>query len=300
MKAVLLQTYGDVDQFQVQDVPTPGAGPGEVLVKLKASAVNAIDPALRQGFMAKFVPLELPAILGIDGAGTVAAVGQDVTGFAVGDRVIIRVMPKGHGTHADYAVAPVSGVAKLPDAVSFEAGVALPHVGLTGRRAVDMLGVGPGDRVLVSGALGGVGRAAVQYLKELGATPVAGVKSEQLAEARQLVGEVIDLSESPVSPGFDFAVSAAQPAAGQVVQHVRDGGRIASPVQTPQGVNADNRVTIEMVMAQNDPAKLQALADAAGRGELAIPVAQTFPLEQLGEAHRAFAAGAHGKVVLRH
>ena len=298
MKAVRLQSFGDVDQFRLEDAPDPVAESGEVLVRVAVSALNPVDLYVRQGMVGK---MELPAILGIDGAGTVEAVGPGVTGFAPGDRVIVHAPLKGHGTHAELVVAPVAGVAKLPDGVNFEAGATLPLPGLTGRQLVDALGgVKAGDRVLVSGALGAVGRVAVQYLKELGARPVAGVRGERLDEGKALAGDAVDIDQAPSSPSFDYAISAAGPVAGNVIRHVRDGGTMSSAVQVPEGANEGARIKIVGIFAHDDAAMLQQVADAAGRGNLTIPVAQTFPLEQLGEAHEALAAGARGKILLRH
>jgi len=97
MKAALLKAYGDVDQFEVGDIPTPKPGPCEVLIKIEASAVNPFDLILRQGYMAQFIPLQLPAVLGGDAAGTIAELGEGVTGFRVGDRVVADFAANGKG-----------------------------------------------------------------------------------------------------------------------------------------------------------------------------------------------------------
>lgn len=298
MKAVRLQSYGDVDQLKLEEVPVPTPGAGEVLVKLEASAVNHFDLFVRQGYMAQMIPLQLPAILGGDGAGTVAAVGPDVTSVAVGDRVIANFPVNGKGAHAEYGIASVNGVAKLPANLNYETGVTLPLVGLTGRQAVDVLGVKAGDRVLVAGALSAVGRSAVQYLKQLGAKPVAGVLPDELAEGEKLAGEALDITLAPARPDFDFAVAAVQPAAANAVKHVRDGGKVGSSVQAPEGANPN--VTFQTIYQQQDGKQLQQIADAAGRGELTIPVAKTFALADLAEAHKALAAGPRGKIVVKH
>src|SRR3954451_23151509 len=86
MKAARLQAYGDVDQFKLEDVPDPVPGPGEVLIKVAASALNPVDLYVRQGFLSQYFPMALPAVIGIDAAGTIAALGPDVAGFTVGDR----------------------------------------------------------------------------------------------------------------------------------------------------------------------------------------------------------------------
>lgn len=164
---------------------------------------------------------------------------------------------------------------------------------------MDALGVKAGDRVLVSGALGAVGRAAVQYLREIGAVPVAGVRGERLSEGETLTGgSAVDMDTAPNSADFDYAISAAGPAAANAIRHVRDGGTLASVVQVPDGANPGDRIKIVNVLAHQDAATLQRVADAAGRGDLTLPVAATFKLAALGEAHQALAAGARGKIVV--
>lgn len=194
--------------------------------------------------MAEHIPLPLPAVLGGDAAGTIAELGEGVTSLAVGDRVVADFPANGKGAHAEYGVVAATSVAKLPDALSFEQGAALVKAGLTGRQTVDVLGAKAGDRVLVSGALGAVGRVAIQYLNQLGARPVAGVKFARMDEGHELAGEAVDITTAPVSPTFDFAISAAAPVAGNAIANVRDGGQVASIVPVPEGANAGNRVTI--------------------------------------------------------
>jgi NADPH:quinone reductase-like Zn-dependent oxidoreductase len=154
--------------------------------------------------------------------------------------------------------------------------------------------------VLVSGALGSVGRAAIQYLQQLGAKPVAGVRVERLEEAHRLAGDAINISVSPPGATFDYAISAAAPVAANLIRHVRDHGTIASIVPVPEGLNAGNRVTIHELYHRTDAATLEAVLDAASRGVLVIPIAKTLKLDELGAAQTAVAAGALGKVVLIH
>ncbi|MGR9188972.1 NADP-dependent oxidoreductase [Rhizobium leguminosarum] len=300
MKAALLKSYGDVDQFEIGDIPTPKPGPGEILIKIEASAVNPFDLILRQGFMAKFIPLPLPAVLGGDAAGTISALGDGVTGFAVGDRVVADFAANGKGAHAEYGVLPATSVAKLPVGLSFEAGASLVKAGLTGRQAVEALDVKAGDRVLVSGGLGTVGRSAIQYLKQIGAQPVAGVRPERLSEGQALAGEALDITLPVASPSFAYGISAAGPVAGNLIGHISDGGTVASIVPVPEGANAADRVTIHELFHRTEAATLDAVLDAAVRGLLVIPISHTFTLEEIGAAQNAVAAGAPGKVVLKH
>jgi NADPH:quinone reductase-like Zn-dependent oxidoreductase len=299
VKAVRIHGYGDAGMFRVEETSVPQPGPNEVLIRLHAASINHFDVMLRDGRAAQFVPLEMPAILGGDGAGVVEAVGEGVTNFTVGDRVIADFASNGRGSYAEYGVAPITAVAHLPDNLSFATGVTLPKAGLTARGALDQLGIKAGDRVLVSGALGSVGRAAVQYLKEIGAVPVAGVRAERIEEAKALAGEVIDIGVAPTEPGFDFAISTATPASANALANIRSGGKVFAVARLPEGVNADNRVTVVSGRHRTDPVVLQAVADAAGRGDLVLPIAATFPLEQTADAHRLFAQGVRGKIVLR-
>jgi NADPH:quinone reductase-like Zn-dependent oxidoreductase len=299
MRAALLKAYGDIDQFTSGEAPDPVPGAGEVVVKVEASGLNPVDLYIRQGYLQQMAPMTMPAILGIDGAGTIVSVGPGVTGFLVGDRVIAHLPINGKGAHAELAVAPLAGLAKLPANVGFAAGATLPLVGLTGRQAVDALGVTRGARVLVSGALGAVGRAAVQHLKELGAVPVAGVRAERLAEGQALAGEAVDMGVAPPAGDFDFVVSTTGAAAANAIKHVRDGGVLTSVAQLPEGATEDKRIKVVSVMGHDDPKILQAVADAAGRGELTIPIAATFALKDLAAAHKKLAeAHVGGKIII--
>ena len=299
MKAALLTAYGDTP-FEIADVITPEPGPGEVLIRIAVSALNPFDQILRAGYMAAMIPLKLPAILGSDAAGTVTKVGPDVTAFTPGDRVIADFAPNGLGAQAEYGVVPVSAIAYLPDNLDFAQGATLPKAGLTGRQAVESLNVRAGDRVLVSGALGAVGRAAIQYLRELGAVPVAGVRQERLAEGRALAHEAVNINAVPGSADFSYAISAAAPVVNNTLAHVRDGGKVTSIVPVLEGANADGRVHLQELYHRTDAATLLAVAHVAARGDLVIPIAARFPLDQINDAYAALATGASGKIILQH
>ena len=298
MKASRLLAYGDSSKIKIEDLPTPSPGAGEVLVRVHASGLNHVETYLRQGYLAQMMPLELPATLGIDLAGEVAEVGLGVTEFTRGDRVMGRLQITGKGSHAEYAVALATQLAKLPANVSYEAGATLGLVSLSGRQAVDAAGVKPGHRVLVTGALGNVGRAALQYLKELGVTAVAAVQASQLGDARTLGLETITASDAPAA-SFDAAIdTVGGDVAAAAIRAVKDGGTVAGSVGFPDGANADGRVKVVNVMSGDNAEMLQKIADAAGRGELQIPVTRTFPLAELGQAYDFLATRPEGKVII--
>ena len=299
MKAARVHGYGDTDTIKYDEVPKPTAGAGEVLVKIEASSLNPVESYVRQGYLAKMIPLEFPFILGLDLAGTVEAVGSGVTDFKAGERVIGKLPINGNGSNQEYVVAKPAQLAKLADSVSFTAGATLPLAGLTGRQAVDLVAPKKGDRVLVTGALGAVGRAAVQYLKEIGAVPVAGVRASRKAEANGLGIESIAMDGSAGKASFAGAVdTVGGDVLLQAASLVRDGGKVITAVQVPEGANADKRVDLANFWAKDETVMLKQIADAAGKGLLNIPIAKTLKLSQVGEGHKLLAAGqVGGKIV---
>src|ERR1700758_5019749 len=163
MRAVTYHDYGGPEGLQVEDVPEPHAGTGEVRIAVRATSVNAIDWKFRSGLLKEFVPLELPVTTGYDAAGVVDEVGADVPGVAVGDEVF------GLGEHANAEHTVLTAWAAKPDAWTFEQAAASGVVAETGIRVLNMLGVSSGTTVLIEGAAGGVGSTAVQIAVARGA-----------------------------------------------------------------------------------------------------------------------------------
>src|SRR5947209_14612934 len=175
MKAVRLHAYGGVDQLRYEDVPTPEAGPDEVLVKVAATSVNPIDWKIRSGAAKDRMPVKFPAILGRDVAGTVVKAGTNVRNPEPGQKVIGIV----NGSYAEYVTARADHLTVIPDGLELEQAAALPLVVTTGAQLIQHIRPKRGDVVLVTGALGNVGRAAVYLAKNQGARVIAGVKTEQ-------------------------------------------------------------------------------------------------------------------------
>jgi NADPH:quinone reductase-like Zn-dependent oxidoreductase len=155
MKAVVLHEYGDVDQLRYEEAEMPPVGEKEVRVRIRATSINPIDWKLRSGAAKERFPLELPEILGRDLSGEVDEAGASVVGFEKG----MRVMGLANGTFAEYTVAKADVLAPIPDALSFEQAAALPLVLLTGTQLIERaIKLAAGQTVLVTGALGSVGR----------------------------------------------------------------------------------------------------------------------------------------------
>ncbi|EDY83743.1 oxidoreductase, zinc-binding dehydrogenase family [Verrucomicrobiia bacterium DG1235] len=171
MKAMLLRSYGENSEFEAAEVATPEIKPGHVLVKIAASSVNTVDTMIRN--MGKDLPLspDTPAILGMDFAGTIEALGEGVDAFSVGDEVYgcaggLADLP---GTLAEYIVADANLIARKSQNLSMREAAAIPLVGITAYEGLKRAAIKPGQKVLVHGGSGGVGHLAIQLAKHFGA-----------------------------------------------------------------------------------------------------------------------------------
>jgi NADPH2:quinone reductase len=171
MKAMILNEYGNNAEFQLAELPQPAVKAGHVLVRVAASSVNTVDTMIRQ--MGKDLPLspDLPAVLGMDFAGTIEAVGEGVTDFAPGDEVFgcAGGLADLQGALAEYMLADANLIAHKPKTLSMRQAAALPLVGITAYEGLQRAGAQAGQKVLVHGGTGGVGHVAVQLAKQFGA-----------------------------------------------------------------------------------------------------------------------------------
>src|SRR5271155_69526 len=184
MRAVVLYEYGGPEKLKFEnDVPEPQISGGTVLIAAAAASVNPIDWKLRSGMRQKDFPLSFPAILGRDVSGVVQAVGANVKHFKPGDHVLALT----NATYAELVAVEDSDVTHLPDGVDLVDAAAIPLIAVTGDQLVrHATNVQKGQVVLVTGALGSVGRAAVHAAKKLGAQVIAGVRGKELEDARSL------------------------------------------------------------------------------------------------------------------
>jgi len=177
MRAAVLTGYGGVERLQLRQVPRPEPGSGQLLVRVRAAGVNPIDWKIRRGRLRLLLPARFPLVLGFEVAGEVEAVGPEVGDFAPGDEVFAMLDGRHGGGYAEYAVAGQAGAALKPEMLGWEEAAAMPVAALTALQALrDVAGLGPGQRLAVTGAAGGVGHLAVQLAAALGArvTAVAG------------------------------------------------------------------------------------------------------------------------------
>jgi NADPH:quinone reductase-like Zn-dependent oxidoreductase len=303
-KAVRYDHYGDVDVLRVEEVARPVPAAGQLLVAVKAAGINPGEAGIRAGAMAELWPSTFPSGQGSDLAGVVAEVGDGVTGFAVGDEIIGYTDER--ASQAEFVAIPAAQATPKPPAVSWEAAGGLYVAGTTAWAAVRALGLKPGETVLVSGAAGGVGSLAVQLAKHTGATVLglAGEANHGWLTAHGVVpvayGDgVVDRIRAAAPGGVDALVDTF--GSGYVQLAIEELGVAADRIDTvidfpaveKYGVKADGNAV------GASAAVLAELAGLAAKGELDLPVAATYPLDQVQDAYRELEKRhTHGKIVL--
>src|SRR4051794_23818060 len=304
MKGIAYDRFGDESVLQLRDdLPEPPVGPDTVLVRSHAAGVNPVDISIREGHLAGAFPHHFPIVPGWDLAGTVERVGPAVVDFAPGDEVFgyLRRDDVQWGTAAELVPAPQRCIAHKPGSLSSAEAGALPLAGLTAYQALtEVLDVGEGDRVLVHRAAGGVGFFAVQIAVALGAHVIGTASPRNHGFLRDAgAGEVLDYAAGPASGQLTEPVDAVLDLVGGDVladapKQVRDPARIASVVD-PGVLDLGGRY----VFVRPDQHDLEELGRMADAGQLRVPIAKAFALEQIADAHRLVADGhVRGKVVV--
>ena len=298
MKAVVIDEFGGPGVLHVADRELPEPGAGQVRVRVRAAGVNGIDGTIRSGAAQQMFPTQLPAVLGLEIAGTVDAVGPRVEELAAGDDVLGFA---DGGGYAEYALATT--VAPKPAELGWTEAAALPVAAETALRVLGLLEVTQGDTLLIHGAAGGVGTVAVQLAIARGAT-VVGTASEanhdhlrELGATPVLYGEgLVDRVRAAAPDGVDAVFDAAGRGALPDSIGLRGGTSrivtIADPAAFGLGIPFSGE-------AARDAGDLAEVARLAADGRLRVTVAETYPLEKAPAAHEVVATGhGRGKVVL--
>jgi NADPH2:quinone reductase len=322
MNAILVRQFGGPDVLQLAKLPDPAPGPGEVVVRIRAAGVNPVDSYIRTGTYAHTPPL--PYTPGTDGAGEIEAVGNGITGVAVGDRVyVIGTSDRQHGTYAEQAVCTLAQVHPLPARVSFEQGAALGIPYATAYRALfHRAQARPAETVLVHGATGGVGIAAVELAHAHGMFVIGtGGTDAGMAAAREHGADIVVSHRAPgyldeirtatAGRGVDVVVEMAThlnldkdlgllAPRGRVVV-VGNRGRVE--IDARQTMSRDAAILgMTLFNATHDDLRSIHAAIVAGleNGTLNPIVGREFPLAQAAGAHEAvMQSGALGKIVLK-
>jgi NADPH:quinone reductase-like Zn-dependent oxidoreductase len=297
VKAVQFSRFGGPEVLEMGELAEPHAGVGEVRIRVRAAGVNASDWKKRQGLMDQ----ELPQTLGHEASGVVDEVGPDVDGVAVGDRVF-GTSPYG-ATQAELAV--LSDWASIPATLDEATSAAIPAAAETAARSLDELGVTAGSILLINGASGSVGSAAVQLAGERGARVIGTGSSSTHELLRSLGAEPVEYGAGmtdrvrAIAPaGVDLALDVA--GSGVLEELVRLAGD-ANHVVTVADVIGAQQTGVRFSRGDTGRATyaLAQVARMASAGRFFVRVGQTFPLAEVAEAHRVGEAGAvRGKLVL--
>lgn len=301
MKAVRLYEYGPAKNLTYEtDVPDPKVAEDEVLVATAAASVNPIDWKMRSGAARERFPVSFPAILGRDVSGLVRAVGSNVQGVAVGDRVMALTTQ----TYAELVPVKAADLSHVPDGMSITDAAALPLVICTGEQLVrEACELQPGQSVLVTGALGSVGRAAVHTARKMGAKVIAGVRKKDLDRAKELGVEAVALDDKDALEKLGRVDAIADTLGDKVttplLNHIRLGGVCGTVVTPPPDCSLHPEIKLKRMMAHPDPARVREFTEDFRDGTFVLPIARSFPLEDAAEA-QTFAedGGAGGKVLL--
>jgi NADPH:quinone reductase-like Zn-dependent oxidoreductase len=300
MKAVVLHEYGGPDELKYEEWDDPQAGDGQILIRVVAAGINPIDWKIRSGAMKTFMPLPLPAILGYDYAGVVRSVGKGVAGYAEGDKVFGRTGQ----TYAELVLGDLAGLSKLPKGLDLIEAAALPVVLNTGEQLITQAGkVQSGQTVVITGALGGVGRTAVWVAKKLGARVIAAVRGSQKKAAEELGADAILVLDSREEmDSLDLVEVVADTIGGNVgdalLAKVKPGGTYASVVGPPLHAKLHPAVKVEAFGSHPDGARMRLLAEDIANGKFKISVGRTYPLAEAAKAHAEAEKGGIGKTLL--
>jgi NADPH:quinone reductase-like Zn-dependent oxidoreductase len=305
-KAVQYDSYGGIEVLDVRDVAKPVPAAGEVLVEVKAAAINPGEAMIRRGALHDRWPATFPSGQGSDFAGVVAETGPDVDTVTAGDEVIGFTHQR--ASQAEFVVVPAGQLIQKPDNVTWEAAGGLFVAGTTAYAAVRAVALKPGDTVAVAGAAGGVGTIAVQLAKRAGATVlgIAGPSNDDWLTAHGVV---------PVNYGGGLAKRLRDAAPDGQIDAFLDffGGGYVELAVTELGIDPQRVDTIidfpaierfgvrgEGNADAADATVLAELADLVAAGELEVPVAEVYPLDQVQEAFRTLEQRhTRGKIVLR-
>lgn len=301
MRAVVIESYGDNSVVSVTDVASPAPQAGEISVKVRAAGINPVDWKIRDGAghrMGKTLPIHL----GGEISGTVEQVGAGVAGFSVGDAVFGIIKD---GGFADYAIAPAADMVHMPADLDFITAAAIPLGALTAWQALfDVAGLASGQRLLITGASGGVESLAVQIAKATGAHVTAMASGRNADFVRGLGADVfIDYTTQPFEQVAGHMDVVFDTVGGDTFQRafatLKRGGFLVTSVGFPSAEDGGRGVGVGRVLCKPNQAQLTAIRDLVTAGQLQPYVSTVLPLDSVKEAFALSKGGrTRGKIVL--
>lgn len=311
MKAIVLTEAGGPENLVLQEVDKPTPKEGEVLIRIKAIGINPVDVKTRKGgSLYASLKEDAPAILGWDVAGQVVDTGAGVTRFKNGDAVFGMIHFPGRGkAYAEYATAPASELAHIPEGIGYKEAAATALAALAAWQVlVRQANVQPGQRVLIHAAAGGVGHFAVQIAKHFDAVVIGTASSANAAFLKTIgVDQVIDYAAGDffktvrnVDVVFD---TVGGDTALKSVGVLKDGGTLISIVsgvkESVQSLAHDRNITAKNYLVHSSGEDMKALATLLRNGDVKPTISQRYTLEKIADAHRQIETGkTRGKIVV--
>lgn len=304
--AVRIHAFGGRDQLVYEDAPIPHLNADDVLVKVHASSINPVDWKVREGYLKDFMPHKLPLILGWDFAGEIVALGEQVTGWKIGDAVYSRPDIARDGAYAEYIAVRTSEIARKPQSLNWQQAAAVPLAALTAWQSLyEIAKLKEGERVLIHAGSGGVGSFAIQLAKLRGAYVYTTSSSRNIEWVKNLgADEVIDYTSRDFSQLRDVDV-VFDTVGGEVMdkswQTLKRGGRLVSIISNPDVQTAEQHgVTPLFCFVQPNAAQLAELAALFDAEKLQVVIDSVFDLKELAKAHEKSESGrARGKIVVQ-
>jgi NADPH:quinone reductase-like Zn-dependent oxidoreductase len=306
MKAIQLHQYGGAEVLQLEEVKKPVPQGNEVLIQLKAAALNPIDSKIRNGYMKEIIPLPLPFIPGWEGAGIVVSTGPDAREFKTGDEVITRVPFGKGGAYGEYMLAGENEVIAKPKSLSFADAASLPIVASAAYTLLFKTGhLTAGQKVFILGAAGSVGLLAVQMAKNAGAIVIGTAKG---ADREKVLAAGADHVVDYTNPHYAEAIQEVDlaldlvggPAQDALWKLLKKGGQLLSTTMPPPPEKAKEfGVSAAFVFTQTDKPVMEKVAEMADKGIIRTNIGKTLPLAQASQAHALMDSGTvQGKIIL--
>jgi len=305
MKAVQINEFGNINVLTLNNIKIPTPADNEVLIKVKAAAVNPVDWKIREGYLQPLLNHELPLTLGWDVAGEVVAIGTDVTSLNVGDAVYSRPNITKNGSYAEYQAVAADEVAIKPSSLSWQEAAGVPLAALTAWQSLyEHAALKAGDRVLIHGGSGAVGQFAIQLAKLSNAIVYTTTSSTNTDLVLGLGADyAIDYGKEDFSTLKDIDV-VLDTIGGETQENswktLKKFGHLVSIAQTPEETSATQHdVSASFCFIQPNREQLEKLAELADAGQLKVNIDSEFGLDQVSEAHTRSETGrAQGKIII--
>lgn len=325
MKALQIEKYGDIiDSLLINDVDKPVVQAGDVLIEVKAAAINPIDKLIILGHLQGMLPIPLPSTIAYDVSGVVVEKGEDVSNFKLGDLVYSRVPQEQMGTIAEYVAVNNAAVSVKPGNISFEEAASLPLAGLTAKQSLDYAGVKANDKVLIHAGSGGVGSLAIQYAKAKGAYVYTTTSTTNVEWVKALGADrVIDYKTEDyktivkeVDVIFD---TLGQNYTLEAFELIKEGGKVVTvigaldedtakmfgmadyklPEEIAQLIQT-KKATYKYIFMQPNGVHLTEIKSLVEAGKIKAVIDKVYPFSESVEAFTHLASGrAKGKIVIK-